>query len=195
MFNNIQSYPSYFQSSSVDGDPIALIVAFAATSFCILTPVARPDQNGFEVSVNEVDSLDGVKSQVGGRIVPLDVASYNETLYEKWGYDGSDRYKAVEGGVQNADDEKTDTTAAAQPDPNTNADNIREQQSGSDGVDGQRNGENVASTAVDGSGTTSGETAPTEPASDAGANPDDNVPADPGVDGDGSAGDQAMNRA
>lgn len=185
--NTIKKFPSYFQASSVDGNAIALIAAMTATSFIILTPIARPDQSGLQVQVSEVATEQAVTDYLGTtRIVPVSVEAYNKVLFDDWKFDGSENYRAVESEESNADNQnETETTPPATTPGDENPGGTVAADDVGNGA-GSPTSEADTQPTTDGSPDAGGEPAPAEPQPDAGTPADADVPAGQSDDGDGS---------
>jgi len=116
--NPMENFPFFAQASSPDGDAIALILAKSEKSFIVLSPVAKTNSLGYEVDIKEFETGEDVENYLGtSEIFRITPRVYNDTLYNVWGFDGSEIYRAVESEESNANNTNDD---AAQPQAEAN---------------------------------------------------------------------------
>lgn len=87
-------YPKYKKALSPDGHITTLICENSADQIVLLQPVAAAHKEGYEVHITQVNSTDELKARIGGAVFDCPPEEYNETLFNVWGFDGSNIYRA-----------------------------------------------------------------------------------------------------
>lgn len=85
----------YKKSVDQNGNITSLIFQEGDDKIIVMQPVnSVSNPSGYAVSVVQVRSNDELKAQIGGNLSECDPEEYNETLFNKWGFDGSSIYRA-----------------------------------------------------------------------------------------------------
>lgn len=87
-------YPKYMKSVNPDGNTTSLICQESEDKIILLQPVASANRQGYEVNITQVVSNDELKARIGGQVFSCSDDEYNETLFDTWGFDGSNIYRA-----------------------------------------------------------------------------------------------------
>jgi len=130
----------YLKAVDPDGNTTTLIYRETHDKIILLQPVALVDAQGYEVQITQVSNDDEMQARIGGLIVPAADDDYNNTLFNVWGFDGSNIYRATsnEGETQNddiqnnLDQQNSNTETEAQPAP-VRADGLGDVSGGSEG--------------------------------------------------------------
>ena len=93
----MNQYPEYLKSIDPDGNTSALICKEKEGKIIVLQPVTVHNKTTPEVQIRQVPNEDELKAIIGGLVVPCSSDDYNETLFTKWAFDGSNVYRAQEG--------------------------------------------------------------------------------------------------
>ncbi len=97
------NFSKYFAAVDPNGNIVVLINSKDDVDCNILfSPIANPN-GGVSVDVNEY-SNNALSEKIGAQIVPISAEKYNETLFNDWGFDGSEIYRA-QAEEKNADEE------------------------------------------------------------------------------------------
>lgn len=112
----------YKKSVDMDGNITSLFFQEIGR-IVIFQPVAATNGQGYEVNITQVSSNDELKAYIGGAVYDCAPEDWNETLFVKWGFSGSNIYAqerkenaeipatppyAVNGHVHDADQAQTD---------------------------------------------------------------------------------------
>lgn len=85
----------YKKSVDQNGNITSLIFQEGDDKIIVMQPVISvSNPSGYAVSVVQVRSNDELRAQIGGNVSECDPEEYNETLFKKWGFDGSSIYRA-----------------------------------------------------------------------------------------------------